>query len=169
LAILFGALLSVAQAAFLPHFTLLGHTIDIVLLVVVARAILNGQRDAIYWALAGGICMDLLSALPFGTNTLALLVVAAVISFRGREIQHAWAVYPLPAAAVATLLFDMVVIIVLIIVRRDISLISAPLFITLPRALLNALAMAPVFYVVSKLNPKSRAAEGRSVFGWTFN
>jgi rod shape-determining protein MreD len=164
-AIIFGALLAVVQAAFLPHFTLLGYTVDLVLLVVISRGILNGQRDAVIWAVAGGLGMDLLSAVPFGANTLAMIIVALVISIRGRDIQHAWAFYPLIAAAMATFLFDLVVIIVLISARRDLGLISAPLLITLPRALLNALAMGPVFFVVSKLNPRTRGIEGRPTFG----
>jgi rod shape-determining protein MreD len=161
LVIIFAAILAATQTALLPHFTLLGNTIDLVLLVVVSRSILNGQRDGLLWGLSGGLALDLFSAAPFGANMLAMGIVAMFASIRGRDIQHAWAFYPLLAALLSTFIFDFVVLAILIVMRRDLGLLTEIFTVTVPRSLINAIAMAPVFYIVSKFNLGNRTADAR--------
>jgi rod shape-determining protein MreD len=161
LAIIVATLLAAIQTALLPHFPVMGHTIDLVLLVVIARSILNRQRDGLFWAIGGGLALDLFSLAPFGANTLAMGIVAMFASIRGRDIQHAWSFYPLVAGLIGTLIFDLVVITIMMVMRRDLGLLAPALAITIPRSLINGIAMAPVFFFVSKFSPRERTAEAR--------
>ncbi len=156
-------LLAVIQVSVLSSFPIMGYTIDLVLIAVVAHSILYSRGPAVRWGLVGGICLDLLSTAPFGTHMLALSIVALFASIRGRDLLHSWAFYPLLAGGLATFLFDLVVILVLAAFRRETGWMAVPLATTLPRALVNALAMAPVFWLSYRRVPRGRTGETRSL------
>ncbi len=155
--------LAIIQLAVLPSFSLLGHVPDLVFLAVVARAILYGRQQGIIWGAVGGAILDLLSIAPFGTHILALIVVGMVTSYRGRDIVHSWAFYPLLAGGLATILFDLVVMLVLTAMRWDAGWLGVPLNITFPRLLLNALCMGPIFWLAYRNLPRGRGGEIRSL------
>lgn len=156
-------LLAIIQASVLSSFPILGHTFDLVLMAVVARSILYGRRDGIIWGIVGGVSLDVLSVAPFGTHALAMTLVAMVTSIRGRDLVHSWAFYPLLAGGVSTFLFDLIVMLILTAFRREVGWTGVPLAVTLPRALLNALVMAPIFWVQYQRTPRGRAGEVRSL------
>src|SRR5919199_2723049 len=73
-AVLLGAAL--IQSSFLPALGLVRVRPDLVLLCVVVWAVLRGGREALPWAFAGGLLLDLFSGGPFGASALALVLVA---------------------------------------------------------------------------------------------
>ncbi|MCL4534322.1 MAG: rod shape-determining protein MreD [Bacteroidetes bacterium] len=163
MALLILPLLAIVQATVLASLPVLGHNVDLVLMVVVARSILYGRRDGILWGVVGGVSLDALSVVPFGTHALAMALVAMVVSVRGRDILHSWAFYPLLAGGLSTFLFDLLVMIIMTAFRREVDWLSVPLALTLPRALLNALVMAPIFWFAYQRVPRGRTGELRSL------
>ena len=56
-------------------------SVDLVLIVAVCWALLNGHRAAVRWGLLGGLALDFLSVAPFGTYTLALAISVTLATF----------------------------------------------------------------------------------------
>ncbi len=69
------------QSAFLSQVTLFGVHPNLVLALVVLWGMLRGGRAGLLWAFVGGIELDLYSVTPFGTFTVALLVIALLVGF----------------------------------------------------------------------------------------
>jgi rod shape-determining protein MreD len=71
------------QTSFLPHFSILGHTPNIVLLVVVLWNILENEKEytGLLISLISGFFLDIFSSSFMGFNVLVFLSVAFVIKF----------------------------------------------------------------------------------------
>jgi rod shape-determining protein MreD len=84
-ALVFLALVALAQVSLMPAAGLGGAKPFLPLLVVVSWGLLRGPTAGLGWALALGALLDILSPTPFGYYTLAMLVVALVVAlFHGR-------------------------------------------------------------------------------------
>ncbi|MGH2542351.1 MAG: rod shape-determining protein MreD [Ardenticatenaceae bacterium] len=74
-------LAAMLQSTLLPGWTFFGVHPNLVLVLVVAWSLLRGGREGLIWGLVGGILLDLYSITPFGTFTVAMLVIALVAGF----------------------------------------------------------------------------------------
>ena len=72
------ALVVVIQATLMPELSIAGGTPDLVLLVVLGWTLMAGYEQGLVWALVGGILQDLISAVPVGTTSLALVLVVSL-------------------------------------------------------------------------------------------
>ncbi|NLE77567.1 MAG: hypothetical protein GX605_12565 [Chloroflexi bacterium] len=104
--------------------------------------------------------LDLLSGLPFGVNTVALVVVAALAGAGAAEVFGQHVVVPLVGAGVGSLLYYALTVGVLLLGGRAFPVGAFALRVALPMVLLNVAAMAIVFPAVEWL---SRAISRRPV------
>lgn len=76
--------LSALLQSTLPHpFLLFLPPPDLVLLLVVGAAASSGVLGALPWAIAGGMMLDVLSALPFGAHAIGLAAVIPLVVIPG--------------------------------------------------------------------------------------
>ncbi|NCA14604.1 MAG: rod shape-determining protein MreD, partial [Proteobacteria bacterium] len=61
---------AIVQGSLVPSLGVRQGRPDFVLQSVVIWAVTNGAREALGWALVGGICLDAVSGAPAGTATL---------------------------------------------------------------------------------------------------
>lgn len=146
------AFLAVVQSAILPRFPVAGVHIDLVMLAVVAWGLLKGNPHALLWGFIGGILLDLLSGLPWGIQTIPLVVVAGLAGLGGAGLfGHHFGV-PFAAALVGTWLHYALALLILGTLGRPLPPVSFLWQVLLPASLLNTLAMAAVFPLVSRLH-----------------
>jgi rod shape-determining protein MreD len=101
------ALVAVAQATVMPYAALGQARPLLPVMVVVTWGLLQGGAAAAWWAIGGGLMLDLLSPAPAGFYVLPLLGVATLAGlFRGRLFQ-AHLILPAAVVAIGTLSFGL--------------------------------------------------------------
>jgi rod shape-determining protein MreD len=100
---------AVAQTSLGPNLEVAGAYPNFVLLAVVAFAWVRGAREAMAWACAGGLLLDLMSPGPIGPHAVALVAVAYLTGFWTRNLGRQGAVYIALSAATGTAVYSAVV------------------------------------------------------------
>lgn len=90
------------QAAWVAKVSLWGAQPNLVLVVVVGWSLLRAGREGLLWAMVGGVMLDLFSAAPLGTFTVALLITALAATLLDETPLRA----SLPLATVAMFLLS---------------------------------------------------------------
>jgi len=146
------ALLAVVQSAVLPRFPVAGVHADLVMLAVVAWGLLKGNPHALVWGFIGGAFLDLLSGLPWGSQTFPLLVVAGMAGLGGAGLFGQHFGIPFAAALVGTWVDYILSLFILNALGR--ALPPGPFVwqVLLPASLLNTVAMAAIFPLASLLH-----------------
>ncbi len=135
----------IVQATVMPELEIAGGIPDLVLLVVLAWTLMAGYERGLVWAFVGGILQDLISAVPLGTTSLALVIVTSLAALALGQISPRNLVYPALAALGATLVAHLVSLAVLFVAGRPLPLIATLLSVTLPGMAYNAVVMIPVY------------------------
>ncbi len=99
------AILAILQATILPRFPVFGIVPQLWLLATLSWAMLHGNREGLLWALLAGIFIDLFSAAPMGTTSLALIASVAVVVFIQRHFPESRILMPALLGALGTLVF----------------------------------------------------------------
>jgi len=73
-------LAAVLQAVLLPQTPLIGGGPNLIFVLVMAWALNAPLREAVFWAMVGGLASDLLSAAPLGTSSLGLVILVFVMN-----------------------------------------------------------------------------------------
>lgn len=137
--------LALLQASLAPLVQIAGVRPDLVLAAVVCWGILRGPREALVWALAGGLAVDLLSPAPFGVYTLALLLVGILTGLGELAVFSAGLALPVLAVAVGTVLYHLAAYALLQAAGIPLPWGDSLRYLTLPAALVNAL-LAPLVF-----------------------
>jgi rod shape-determining protein MreD len=150
LVILGGAAL--LQTTLSPFVKISGVHPDLVLVLVIGWVILRGLEEGLFWAVIGGLSLDILSGAPFGVFTFSMVVVALVTSlFHGRVFGSS-IILPLSLAFPLSLLFNGLVLLLLMLLGRPIDWGAAFFYILLPVAIFNTMVMVLVFPLLYLLN-----------------
>ena len=92
--------------------------------------------------------MDVFSGAPFGSNALAMSLVAFLASFADSGVFRSGVIQPLFLTFVATVLYDFTLLLVLQVTGHEVLWVGTFLRLVLPAAVLNAILM-PLFYVAA--------------------
>ncbi|MCL5265834.1 MAG: rod shape-determining protein MreD [Chloroflexi bacterium] len=147
---------AVIQSTILPHFSIWGLRIELVLLLVVSWSMLQGPEAGILWAIVGGLGLDLFSAVPFGTMTTALALTSFVIGKVGIGLLRTNSLLPIAMAPVATALFNGTVALILEGFGWHLPWSELLTGVILPLALLDTVAMVPVFGLLYGLHSRTQ-------------
>ena len=99
----FVMLVSVAlQSTLIPVLSIGGIRPDFVLVVVVSAALSGGRETGVLCGTFGGILQDLLSAGPFGLNTLSKMLVGLGVGFYERKVNQGNLLLPMVAIFAGT-------------------------------------------------------------------
>lgn len=129
----------------MPHLTMLGVKPDLVLLVVISWSLLRGAGEGMIWALIGGIGLDLVSGTPFGTSTVALVVLSSVAGLAELSVFRTHIALPLIATLIATLAYDLFFLLLLHVRGVSIAWTDSLIKVVLPSTLFNVL-LSPLVY-----------------------
>ncbi len=146
----------VLQATVMPELEIAGGVPDLVLLVVLAWTLMAGYERGLVWAFVGGILQDLISAVPMGTTSLALVCVISLAALILGQISPRNLIYPALAAVGATLIAHLVSLAVLFVASRPLPLIATLLSTTLPGMIYNAVVMIPVYRLLGAFYQSGR-------------
>lgn len=132
---------AIVQTVVGPRLAVAGVRPDLILLVVIARALIAGGRDAVVWGFVGGLWMDILSGGPMGASSLGLMAAALLAGIGGAAVFRRNLFVPVTAAVVGSLAFSLVYLGILRVVGYRFPV--APLFTQLlgPGVLYNGLVM----------------------------
>jgi len=131
------ALLAVLQSTVLSHVRLLDGRPDAVLIAVVSWSVARRADEAMGWGFIGGAFLDLLSGVPFGSTSIALVVVAYFISFPEGRFWESHVVMPLGVMLVASTVFHVLGIATLLIIGRPMDLDGSLTRVLLPSTFMN--------------------------------
>ncbi len=141
------------QSSALPHLTVLGARVDLVLLLVALWSSLRQLDEAVVWGLVGGACVDLFSAAPFGTGVLALGLTSVLAATVGSALRRAHGLLLLALVPLATIVFDLLLAVTLESQGWRVDWPGTVALIILPGCLVNTAAMPLVYWFL-------RAADG---------
>lgn len=144
-------LLALLQGTVFNHFAFRGVLPGIVLICVVDWGILRGTDEGMLWAFVAGLCLDVFSGWPPGTNTVALVVVASIVSLGQGTFIRTHALLPPATVFGATILFYGIALFILESTRHQVAWEGALRDTVLPVAVFNAFLNIPGFRLVQRL------------------
>jgi rod shape-determining protein MreD len=142
---------AVLQTAIAGWFTLHGVFPLLMVILIVDWGILRGPEEAVVWAFFGGLCLDFLSGWPFGTSTVALVLVASLVSLGEGTFMRTHTLVPLGTVFGATILYYAIALFILQSTKEPVDWLAALRAVILPGALYNCLLNIPAFKLVHVL------------------
>lgn len=124
---------------------------DLVFMLVVSWALLQDIRDAMYWAVIGGVVQDMFSIAPLGTSALGLVIVAFGADLLFGQISRRNILIPPLVAAVGTVVYHLGMLLALQMTDIDVPFGRSMIYVTLPTLVLNTLLIIPVFRLLGQL------------------
>jgi rod shape-determining protein MreD len=159
--LLLGAIV-IIQATATPHLTIMGAKPELVLLMVISWSLLRGAKEGMIWALIGGMGLDLLSGMPFGTSTAALVALSLLAGVGELSVFRTHITLPLIAALIATLAYDLFFLLLLHTQGCSIAWADSLIKVVLPSILFNVLLAPFVYRALYWLHRKT----GREEMAW---
>lgn len=145
------ALSAFLQATVVPLFAVGGWKIDLPLLVVVSWGLLSIPGEAGLWGFIAGVFLDLLSGLPFGTQTLALTIVGLLTGLTQTTIFASNVILPPAAILIATIAYDVLILAIVSTVGTPVQWNDYVIYRIIPTAILNTLALPLVYFPLLRL------------------
>lgn len=137
------------QTTIVPRFTIWGVHIDLPLVVVVNWSLLQGSREGAIWGFIAGLAVDLFSGAPFGAATLSMLAVGFLSGFGQATVFRARVILYLGTMFLATLVYDLLFLLVVWISGAAVIWLESFWRILLPSAVLNT-AITPIVFVIMR-------------------
>lgn len=147
-------LLALLQSSLIGHFAVRGIIPGVVLIAVVNWGILRGMDEGMLWGFVAGLCLDVFSGWPFGTNTVALVIVASLVSLGEGTFMRTHALLPVMTVFLATVVFYMIVLFILESTQQPVDWAAALRTTVLPAAAYNALLNIMLFRVSQRLEDR---------------
>ena len=155
-------LVAILESTLAPYLLVWGVKPDLMLLLVVSWNLLRGAGGGVLWSALGGLALDLFTSVPFGANTVALLCVGSLTRLAAMNVFRLGLAMPLAAAGLATLAYDLILLLSLHLFGRAVVWEDALLRIIVPSIFVNTLLMPVVFGAVRWL----RKHTGPEQIGW---
>ncbi len=144
------------QATLLSRVRFLGASPNLPLVTGVALSLLVGPEQGVLWGFAAGLCLDLISGMPLGTTSLALMT-ASLVSRIGRNRVFAgnlW--WPALFVVPATLVSGWVVLLTLQLRGVPVDWVGSSGRVIGPEVALNIVLMAVVYPVLRRFTSAAR-------------
>lgn len=148
-------LFALLQTSLMGHLAVRGIIPGIVLILVVNWGILRGPDEGMLWAFLGGLCLDLFTSWPFGTNTVALVIVAGLVSLGQGTFMRTHALLPPATVFGATILFYLMALFILESAHYPVDWIAAIRATIIPAALYNAVLNVILFPLTRRLEERT--------------
>ena len=144
------ALGATLQASLLPQLT--GRAVPgLVFLLVVCWAINTDWQQGAVWAFIGGILLDLLSALPVGTSTIPLLVLAFPLGGTGEAVYRLRIPLLMGVGFFGTLFQQVLMLLLMALLGHRIAWLQNFSSIIFPTMIYNLVLILPIYWFLSRL------------------
>ncbi len=122
--------------------------LSLVMLLVLCWSLQSSLAEGFVWAFIGGITLDLLSVLPLGTSSAALLTMVYAVNRMSQQLLRARFILLLVMAAVATLFMTAYTYAALFLLGYTYDLWAVARSMLLPTLLYNVAAVLPLYAIV---------------------
>ena len=146
----------------MPYLAIMGVKPDLMLLMVISWSLLRGAGEGMIWALVGGIGLDLVSGAPFGTSTVALVVLSLVAGLGELSVFRTHIALPLIAILIASLAYNLFFLLLLYARGCSIAWPDSLIKVVLPSTLFNVLLSPFVYKALYWLHRRT----GREEMAW---
>ena len=153
---------AVLQSTLVSHFRIWDVFADLPLLVVASWSLLRGPREGLIWGFIAGAAVDLFSAAPFGAATFGLMAAGFLSGLGQSTVFRSQLFLPLLVMLLATIVYDMLFLLVVWISGYSVSWLDSLFHLVLPSAVLNAILTPVVFVIMRWLNTRF----GREEMEW---
>jgi rod shape-determining protein MreD len=124
---------------------------SLVMLLVVCWSVRANLGDGFVWALVGGILLDLLSILPIGTTSAALIMIVFVVNGVAQQLLRLRVLFLLAITALATVFIGAYTVTALFLLGNAYDIPAMLQFILLPTMIYNLIAVLPIYAFVRLL------------------
>jgi len=122
--------------------------LSLVMLFVIAWAIRADLTESFVWAFVGGIAMDLLSILPVGSSSLALVLIVFSINTIATQIYRINIIMILAITIIATVFMQFITYQILLLMGNSYNLLALIRLVLIPTVIYNAIAILPIYVFV---------------------
>lgn len=150
------------QSTLVSHFRIWGVFADLPLLVVTSWGLLRGTREGLVWGFIAGLAVDLFSGAPFGAATFGMMATGFLSGLGQSTVFRSQFFLPLIAVLLATIVYDILFLLVVWISGQPVSWLDSLFHLILPSAVLNAILTPVVFVIMRWLNTRF----GREEMEW---
>lgn len=119
--------------------------VSLVMLLVVAWSIRSDLEGSFAWAFVGGIAMDLLSILPVGASSFALILIVFVVNSISQQIYRVNLLMILAITIVSTLFLQFFTYMTLVTLGNSYNLLALIRLILIPTLIYNLIAILPIY------------------------
>jgi rod shape-determining protein MreD len=145
-------MLAILQSTVVNDLTLLDGRPDLILLVVVSWGIIGMSREAMVWGLMGGLFLDLLSGLPFGTTAIILILIAFLVSFSEGRFWEANLLMPMGVMIFSSLLYHLLSLLLVWVLGKPMDIGFILFRVVLPSTFLNLILALPTTQLIKSLS-----------------
>lgn len=124
-----------------------GHP-SLVMLLVICWSLRSSLADGFVWALVGGILLDLLSILPIGTSSAALVLIVFVVNSFGQQLLRLRVIFLLAITAIATVFMTAYTVVALFLLGQSYDVPALIRLMLLPTLVYNLIAVLPLYALV---------------------
>lgn len=145
-------LAAILDATVMAEFRIGNGAPDLVFLLVISWALLANLRDAMFWAVVGGVAQDMFSVAPLGASALGLVVVVFLSDLAFGQISRRNILIPPLVALVGTVIYHLGIILALQMVSISVPLTRGLVYVTVPTLVYNTILIIPVFRLVARIH-----------------
>jgi rod shape-determining protein MreD len=139
------------QSALVPRLRFLGASADLLLVLVVCLSLIRGVTTAFLWGFAGGLAIDVISGMPLGTSSLALMAVCFLAGLGTGQVFSSSLLLPVVMIALATPLHGWIILLTRQIEGHSIDWVGSTVHIIAPELLLNTLLILLLYPAMRRL------------------
>lgn len=121
---------------------------SLVLLLVICWSLRSSLADGLVWALVGGLMLDLLSILPIGTTSAALVLLAFAVNGVAAQLLRLRLLFLLASAAAATVFMTAWTVGALALLGHAYDIPSLIRLTLMPTMIYNLIAVLPLYALV---------------------
>ncbi|MCS6836952.1 MAG: rod shape-determining protein MreD [Anaerolineae bacterium] len=149
--------LAALQTSLLPLLRWQNSQPDLILLLVLAWAVRAPLPEALFWAVVGGICADLLSIVPLGVSILAPALGVLLIDALRRRLYGVNPFLWLLVVIAMTLLHELLMVVGLVLVRYTVPLNEFVRSVLLPTLAYHVILAWPLYGLVRLVQARWQA------------
>ncbi len=122
--------------------------LSLVMLFVLCWSIRADLTESLIWALVGGLVIDLLSVLPLGTTSVALILIAFVANSVAQQLFRVRILFLVAMAPVATVFLTAFTLAALAMLGNTYDIMTVVSRVMIPSMIYNLFAVIPVYAIV---------------------
>lgn len=151
---------SVIQTVAVSRIKLMGGSADIILLAIVSWGVSEEDNSVFFWALAGGIFISFISAMPTAAVITSYLFIAGITRIFQKALWQAPILAILLSAFVGTIAKFIIDLIALQFMGIELTLSTSIKMMLAPNLILNLFIIFPIYLVMSDLAKRISPKEG---------